>query len=62
MILLLKSIHSTMDKSSSSLGVNRGGPLGSLDFPGWICCERESTVDETVPTLVTLRKSQNPFK
>jgi hypothetical protein len=32
MILLLKSIHSTMDKSSSSLGVNRGGTIGEPGF------------------------------
>jgi hypothetical protein len=62
MILLLKSFHTTMDKSSSSLGVNRGGTIGGLIFPGWICCERESTVGEPVPTLLPLRKSQNPFK
>lgn len=46
MILLLKSFHSTMDKSSSSLGVNRGGTVGEPGFsrldllwegihPGW---------------------------
>jgi len=62
MILLLKSFHTTMDKSSSSLGVNRGGTIGGLIFPGWICCEWESTVGEPVPTLLPLRKSQNPFK